>query len=377
MRNVGYDRARRPSLARSQTVFTVLFGAICVWAAVMFVSQTRVALTLVVTALMIAIALNHGVALLGRLGLPRPLGIVIVILVGLGLLVGLGFMIVPPAVNQGKALVVRLPEILKAGRDTRIFHALDDRLHIAKRLQAFEHELPHMMQETAAPLLSVLGGVVSGLAAVVTVAVLAIFMLTFGRSLIDALVGEALPARRGLYVDVMDKTYRSIGGYLLGLGVICAANATLTTTFLAIVWVPFFLPLGLVSGLSSLVPYAGPAVVGTTVTVIALATKGTGTGIACAIYFLAYGQLEGQVLAPLIFRRTVHVNPLVVVLSILFFGELGGLLGAVLAVPAAATIQIVVREILQVRRDRLHLEPTPLNSPDGAAEAAGKADEPD
>jgi predicted PurR-regulated permease PerM len=352
-----------------KTVYTVALGAVCTWAAVAFIGRTIVALTLTASALMIAVALNHGVAILHRRGVPRAWAIVIVILAGLGLMVGLGFTIVPPAVTQGKALVLRLPEIFEAARHTRVFHFLDDRLHIASRLSTFEHQLPQMMQETAAPILSVLGGVLSAVAAIVTVAVLAIFMLTFGADLIHAFVGETVPARRPLYLAVIDKTYRSIGGYLLGLGLISFANATATTIFLAIVGVPFFLPLGIVSGLSSLVPYAGPAVIGATVTLIALATRGTGVGVACAIYFLAYGQLEGQVLAPLIFRRTVHVNPLVVVLSILFFGELAGLIGAVLAVPAMATIQILVREILRVRRDRLHLPATPLNSPDGAASA--------
>jgi predicted PurR-regulated permease PerM len=100
------------------------------------------------------------------------------------------------------------------------------------------------------------------------------------------------------------------------------------------------------------------------VSVIAMATGGVGTGVACLIYFVAYGQLEGQVLAPLVFRRTVHVNPLVVILSVVFFGELAGIIGAVLAVPAAAALQIVLREVLRERRERLHLPATPLNSPD-------------
>jgi predicted PurR-regulated permease PerM len=127
--------------------------------------------------------------------------------------------------------------------------------------------------------------------------------------------------------------------------------------------------------MSSLVPYAGPAVVGTTVTIIALATGGPGTGIACVIFFVAYGQLEGQILSPLVFRRTIHVNPLVVVLSVVFFSELAGIIGAVLAVPAAAALQIVGREILRVRREQLHLAPTPLNSPDRPenAETSGPA----
>jgi predicted PurR-regulated permease PerM len=348
-----------------KTLFTVIGAVIGAWALVAFVERTVVALTLTISALMIAVALNHGVVfLVRRAHLPRPWAVAAVVLAALALMVGLGFTVIPPAVGQGKSLVVRLPEILAAARATRAFHFLDDRLHIAERLLSFEQQLPRMLEETAAPILSVLGGVLSGVAAVVTVAVLAVFMLIFGGNVVNAMVRETLPERRPRYRTVIDKTYASIGGYLLGLGLICFTNATLTTIFLAIVGVPFFLPLGIVSGLSSLVPYAGPAVVGTSVTVIAMATGGVGTGIACLIYFVAYGQLEGQVLAPLVFRRTVHVNPLIVILSVVFFGELAGIIGAVMAVPAAAALQILLREVLRERRERLHLPATPLNSPD-------------
>jgi predicted PurR-regulated permease PerM len=348
----------------TKTVFTVAVSLVLTWAAVEFVGRTILALTVTVSALVIAVALNHGVALLVRRRVPRGWAIAIVILAGLVLLAGLALTVIPPAVGQGKALAVRLPEILRAARATRVFQVLDDRLHIGTQLLSFEQRLPHMLEETAAPLLNFVSGLVSGVAAAVTVAVVAIFMLIFGGALIRELLRETLPERRTRYTTVLDKTYRSIGGYLMGLGLICTINGVLTTTFLAIVGVPFFLPLGIVSGLSSLIPYVGPTVVGATVTVIALATGGTGLGVASAIYFVAYGQLEGQVLAPIVFRRTAHVNPLVVVLSILFFGELAGILGAVLAVPAAAAIQIVVREILKERRERLHLAATPLNSPE-------------
>lgn len=362
------SHAHSPETRRSQvsikTIFTVAVGLVVTWGLVEFLERTVVALTITVSALMIAIALNHGVAWLLRRGVPRIWAIALVTLAALGLLAGLALTVIPPAVGQGKALIERLPDILRAARATRFFQVLDNRLHIATRILTFEQRLPQMLEETAAPLLALLGGVLSGLVAAVTVGVVAIFMLIFGGALIRELLGETLPERRPRYATVLNKTYRSIGGYLMGLGLICVTNAVLTTTFLAIVGVPFFLPLGIVSGLSSLIPYVGPTVVGTSVTVISLATGGTGTGVACAIYFVAYGQLEGQVLAPLIFRRTVHVNPLVVVLSILFFGELAGVLGAVMAVPAAAAIQIVVREILRERRDRLHLPATPLNSPD-------------
>jgi len=154
---------------------------------------------------------------------------------------------------------------------------------------------------------------------------------------------------------MLSKIYQSIGGYLGGLTLICTINATLTTTFLAIDRVPFFLPLGILAGLSSMVPYAGPLVVGTLISLVALFTVGTWHGVAAAVYFITYGQVEGNILGPLIFRRTVHVNPLVVTLSILFFGEIAGVVGAIIAVPVIATLQIVLRELLRIRREQLAL----------------------
>jgi putative heme transporter len=139
------------------------------------------------------------------------------------------------------------------------------------------------------------------------------------------------------------------------VALVCSANATLTTSFLALDRVPFFLPLGIISGMSSMVPYAGPAVVGVAISLIALLTQGLWHGIAAGIYFIAYGQLEGNLLSPLIFKRTVHVNPLVTTLSILVLGEIAGVVGAVVAVPVVATLQIVLREILAIRRAQLRL----------------------
>ena len=104
-----------------------------------------------------------------------------------------------------------------------------------------------------------------------------------------------------------------------------------------------------------MIPYAGPIVAGTGISLIALLTGGFWHGLASAVYFIVYGIIEGNVLGPLIFRRTVHVNPLVVTLSILFLGEIAGIMGAIIAVPVVATLQIVLRELLRMRREQLQL----------------------
>jgi putative heme transporter len=346
----------RPPQVTFKTVFTISFGVLIVVASVAALAHALVALALAGTAAMIAISLEHAVKLLQSRGLNRSLAIVAVMLAGFTVAVGFGFTLIPPAVKQGQEFVHNAPRLVRATRESRAFRVLDARYHLAERVQALEQKLPEKIERSATPILNAVGGALSAIGAAVTIVFLVVFMLIFGGRLIEAAVAEARPERRPTYDAVLTKIYQSTGGYLGGLALICLINATFTTTFLAIDGVPFFLPLGILSGLSSMVPYAGPFVAGTGISLIALFTAGTWHGIAAGIYFIVYGLIEGNVLGPLIFRRTVHVNPLVVTLSILFFGEVGGIVGAIVAVPVVATLQIIVRELLRLRRQQLALD---------------------
>jgi predicted PurR-regulated permease PerM len=343
----------RPSQVSFKTVFTVCFAALLVVGLIAAVTEAVVALSLTGAALLIAVSLEHVVRTLMRRGLKRTLAIALVILGGAGLLVAFGFTLIPPAIEQGKQLVRDAPGFLRNARGSALFAWLDVRLHLADQLDRLQRELPNLLEGAASPVLAAVGGVLTAVAASITIAFLVIFMLIFGGRLVESALREARDDRRGIYQEVVHKIYQSIGGYLGGLMLICLCNATLTTTFLAIDGVPFFLPFGIVAGLSSMVPYAGPLVAGTAISLVALATKGTWHGLAAAIYFITYGQIEGNILGPLIFRRTVHVNPLVVTLSILFLGELAGVVGAIVAVPVVATLQIILREVLRLRREQL------------------------
>jgi putative heme transporter len=349
------DNEVRPSQVTLKTVFTVAFGVLIVIAIVQAVTNATLAVALTGAALLLAVALEHPVRMLERRGIKRSLAIAIVTFAGLAVIVGFGFTLIPPAIEQGKALVHDAPQFVRSARGSALFRTLDSRFHLGDYLTEAERKLPDLLGGAATPILNALGDLLSGVAAAVTIAFLVIFMLIFGGRLITAAVAEARPERRAMYEDVLGKIYQSIGGYLGGLTLICTINATLAISFLAIDRVPFFLPLGIVAGLSSMIPYAGPFVAGTGISLIALFTQGIGHGVASAIYFILYGVLEGNVLAPLIFRRTVNVNPLVVTLSILFLGEIAGIMGAIIAVPVVAALQIVLREVLRIRRERLQL----------------------
>jgi predicted PurR-regulated permease PerM len=345
----------QPSQVSFKTVFTVSFAVLIVAGLIYALSQALVAVALTGAALLIAVSLEHLVRLLQRRGLGRGAALAVVILLGAGLLVGFGFTLIPPAIAQGKQLLKSAPEFLRNVRGSAFFQRVDLRFHLAEQFDHALKKVPDLLEGAASPVLAAVGSVLTGVAAAITIAVLTVFMLVFGGRLLQAALAEARPERRAVYAEVLHKIYLSIGGYLGGLMLICLINATLTTTFLAIDGVSFFLPLGIVAGLSSMIPYAGPFVVGTAISLIAVATRGVWHGVAAGIYFITYGQIEGNILGPLIFRRTVHVNPLVVTLSVLFFGELAGIMGAVVAVPVVATLQIILRELLRIRREQLRL----------------------
>ena len=324
------------------------FTVLAVVALVEFLLHTQLALLLTLGAVMLAVALNHGVDALVRRRIRRGLAIALVAVSLLAALVGLGFLLIPPAISQARALAAEAPALWQKLQQTRLFVVLDQRFDLHEQLKQFSGNAA----DAFTPLLSAVGGILRVFAGLLTLIVLTIFVLIFGPGLAAAGFDLIGPDRRARAERVAAKIYRSTGGYIGGLFGICAINAALTTIFLAVTSMPFFLPLAIVSGLSSLVPYAGPLIAGASITILALVIGGPLKALVTGVYFILYGQLEGNVLGPVIYRRTAHVNPLVTTLAILFFAEFMGLPGAIIAVPLAATAQIILREIIALRSER-------------------------
>jgi predicted PurR-regulated permease PerM len=151
--------------------------------------------------------------------------------------------------------------------------------------------------------------------------------------------------------------YVALGAYIRGLLFLCFTNGALASIYLAIIGVPYYLPLGLFSGLASLVPIAGAIVAGVLISVVAALTKGLWWGVATAIYYVFYQELENHVLAPVVYKKTIELNPLVSLVFVLIAAELLGLEGAVLAVPCLAVGRIVLTELLELRAKNLRLPP--------------------
>jgi putative heme transporter len=339
-----------------RTAFTVCFAVVASAALVLFVLETRLALTLTVAAMMVAIALDHVVRRMEARGMRRGWAIALTTLAVVLLLIGFLLIVIPTAIHQLRELISSVPRILADLRHSPRFQSLNERFGIEERLKDALSGAFGFAQTAVNPLLAAVTSALSAVAGFATVLALTVFMLVFGGDLVRRLLSLVPAQDRPRWEGVLAKAYRAVGGYLGGVLFICSINATLTTTFLAVTRTPYFLPLGLLSGLSSLVPYAGPIVTGATITLVVLITGGAIKALVTLGYFLLYGQLEGNVLGPFVFRRTVHLDPLVTLLGVLFLAELLGIAGAVVAVPAVALAQIMVRELLELRRERLTVQ---------------------
>jgi len=339
-----------------RTAFTVCFAVVATAALVLFILETRLALTLTVAAMMVAIALDHVVRRMQARRISRGWAIALTTLAVVLLLTGVMFIIVPATVHQLRDFIASAPRILENLRHSARFQSLNERFGIEERLKDALSGAFGFAQSAVNPILTAVTSALSAVAGFLTVLALTVFMLVFGGDLVQRLLALVPAHERPRWEGVLAKSYRAVGGYLGGVLFICSINATLTTTVLALLGTPYFLPLGLLSGFSSLVPYAGPILTGGLITLVALLTGGAVKGLLTLGYFLLYGQLEGNVLGPFVFRRTVHLDPLVTLLGVLFLAELLGIAGAVVAVPAVALAQIVVRELLAARRDRVAAE---------------------
>jgi putative heme transporter len=352
----------RPSQVTLKTAFTVCFAVATTAALLIFVLRTRGTLTLAACAAMVAVALNHVVHFLQRRGIQRGWAIALVMLGASLLLAGVLLLVIPAAVAQGRALIEQAPKLFEDIRHTGLFSWLDRHFGVE---QSFRDALTNgggLAHVGASPVLGAIGGVLAAMAGAATMAALVVFMLVFGPGLLADLFQLFEAEARSRWERISARTYVSIGGYLGGLLVICSVNATLTTTCLAVLKLPFFLPLGILSGFSSLIPYAGPVTVAVVVTILTLLTSGAVKAAIVVGYFLLYGQFEGNVLGPYIFRRTVHLDPLVTLLAILLLAELMGVVGAVVAVPVVAVAQVVFRDLLVDHRSRLGERPSDKRS---------------
>jgi predicted PurR-regulated permease PerM len=323
--------------------------------ALLIVRETARVLSWILIAVFFAVAICPAVDRLDRRfrRLPRSMATLAVFLLVLAGLAAVITAIVVPLTREGPTLARDLPGLLadaRAGKGPA--GELLVRLHAADWLQRNQARLTHSATVLGT---SAVRATITGLVATVTIFTLSFLMVLQGPRLFDQGVDLLSPAHAARVRRVGAECARTITGYVSGNLLISGICGTLTYALLHILGVPFPGLIALFVAITDLVPLVGAAV-GAVVAVLAGFTQSPATAIVVAVFFVIYQQVENHLLQPVIYSRAVSLNPLAVLIAVLVFGELAGVLGALLAVPAAGIIQALLRESWR------HHSPTPADS---------------
>jgi predicted PurR-regulated permease PerM len=324
---------------------------------------------LICIAVFLAVALGPAVDFFSRRRVPRFLAILLVYVLIFASIFGVGLLIVPPIVSQVQSLSHDIPGYLDDLRRNAQFRRYDEKYRIVEKLTAQAETLPSRLADAAGALQAVTVGVFGAVVQLVTVLTMVFFLLVDGQRLVDFLFRLLGPRRESHYRRVAGDIYHATAGYVAGNLIISLIAGLTTYLTLLILGVPFALPLAVLMSFLDLIPLVGATIGGVVVTLVTLVADFPTSTIVWAIVFLLYQQLENNVLQPIVYRRTVDVPPLVVIVAVLFGASLLGVLGALVAIPVAAAIQILLRDAWELREQRLATE----HAPGAAAPPPGDA----
>ena len=311
---------------------------------------------LVLIAAVLAIGLDPAVRSIERRGSTRGRAVTLIFMGALAIAILFAWLVIPPLVTQVGELADDIPgyvqELSERGDAIGRYVREND---VADRLQRFVEQLPQEITRSFGTIVGVAGRVGSVIFNTVTVAILTIyFMLSLPRMRRTAAIWFARGTRERAE-DVMDLAISRIGGYVAGIlttATIAGASALLFFTILGLfgVGIPFAVPLAVWAALAGLIPAVGAYIGAAPAVVVGFFQSGP-TGVLILVYFVVYQQVENYGIQPRVMRNAVNLSPTAVILATLVFGSLAGFAGAILALPAAATIKVIMVEL--VLRDRV------------------------
>jgi predicted PurR-regulated permease PerM len=288
----------------------------------------------------------------------RGLATSIVFFAGLILVVAMLTAFIVPIVSQVDHFVDGLPQYIEdAKRGEGAVGDLINRYDLDERVQENQDRIQKALTGAGTPALRAVRGVFSTLLALLTILVMTFLLLLRGPKLCRAALIVIAERHRERVRLVAADAAKAVSGYMLGNFLISIIAGSATYVLLRILGVPYPEVIALFVAFADLIPLVG-ATLGAVPTVGLSFVHSTTAGIAALVFYVVYQQLENHILQPAVMSRTVDVNPLTVLLSVLVGVELFGFLGALLAIPAAGILQVVARNVIDPETGRFKREPT-------------------
>jgi predicted PurR-regulated permease PerM len=237
-----------------------------------------------------------------------------------------------------------------------------------QQVQEWLKDLVSALPDAASTLLGAAGGVFGGILELVTLTFLALFLLMERPTITDWLFGFTTPPVEARWRPVVENSVSAVSSSLIGNLAVSLVAATVAGLSAYAFGLPFPLVLAMITGFLDLIPQVGATVAGVILVLVGL-TVSTPVAIAMAIIQIIYQQVENYIVYPIVYRRAVELSGFTTIVAVLIAGALLGVVGAILAVPFAAVIKIVLREAGRPRRERM----AALREAEGGAAAPAPA----
>jgi predicted PurR-regulated permease PerM len=365
------DPSTRRRFSITITPRSLLLGAalvVAILVGIVLISQALGTLLGLMLAIILGEAIRPLVARLHRYRIPSAVAVLLIYLAG-AIVAGLLFwLLLNPLISQINTLTTHLPEYLNHLQQQAA--ALEQELRaqsaVANLIDAVSHGLATLSQQFIPKLVAVPVGLLTGAFSLlfngVIVLTMTLFWLLATAELRPFVIGLFPPSSQEHVGEIFTEIGRAFGGYIRGTLIAMLLIGSMTGVGLALLGVPFALLLGILAGFTELLPYLGPWISGTVSFLVALITVDPGKALQVALLFLLIQNIEGNVIEPLVMSRSVKINPLVVIVSVLIGIDLLGIIGAILAVPIAAALQTLIVRVVApaIRRASTSTAPPPV-----------------
>ncbi|MCU1693256.1 MAG: rane protein yrrI [Frankiales bacterium] len=333
-----------------KTGFAVTAGALLAVGSAYALVTVRHQLVLLLISLFVAIGLDPAVRFFVRRGLSRSLSVALVSLLTLALLVGFLASLAAPLSREIASLIDATPGYLQQLQDrSSTLGRVNEQLHLTERAQALASE--GFGGDTAGNLLEVGSAVAAGIFDTVIVLVLIVYFLADLPRITHAAYRLAPRHRRPRVGLLGDAIVARVGGYVLGNVATSVIAFFFTYVVLVVLDLPYALVLATLVGVLDLVPLVGSTIGGAIAALVALSTQGTTAAVVVVVFTFVYRLVADYLINPVVLRRTVDVSPLVTVIAVVIGGGLLGVVGALVAVPTAAAVQLLLTEVVYPQRD--------------------------
>ncbi|CAM3945074.1 AI-2E family transporter [Nocardiopsis gilva] len=324
--------------------FTGALGVFAAWLLFQALVGARDIVIYILVALFIAVGLNPIVESLRKRRIPRWGAILIICVALIAFVAAFIWAIVPPLTQQVGDFISRVPHYATQLQDNRLMADLDERFGLLARFQSFITD-PNFGQQVFGGVFGIGQAVLNSLIATFTVLVLTLFFMASLPGIAEVGYRLVPRSRRAGVRELGDEIIERIGSYIGGQLLIALISGIVALVFLVIIGSDYALTLALIVAVTALIPLIGTTL-GALAATIAVGVGDPVLGLVTLVFFLVYQQIESYVISPRIMRHAVDVAPTATITAALLGGAVLGLVGALIAIPVAAAVTLVLKKVV-------------------------------